>query len=134
MNPPPQFITESLSLFFVPSLFLEGIAGCLGCLVGQAPELAGDLVHRTVDVGLVLQEEGPDDAVVHHIRAVVGGGHVAPHEEAALGEPVEGHPREEDVREELNHGEHGKHNPVGEPAGVVFSAHGFESLQPNNAF
>jgi len=112
----------------VSLLLLEGIDGSLACLVSETSNLARDLVDGGIDVSLVLQEERPDDAAVDDIRAIVGSGHVAPNQESALGQPVEGHPGEEDVREELNHGEHGKHHPVGEPASIIFSAESFQSL------
>ena len=65
----------------------------------------------------MLEEVGPDDAVVDDGGALEGGH--APQEEGALHEPVHGDPPDEGVGEELSDGEDGEDDPVHQPLRVV---------------
>lgn len=53
-------------------------------LVGGLGRLVLDVLHHIVDLGFVLEEEGPDDAGVDQDGAVGGGGGHAPHQEGTL--------------------------------------------------
>merc|ERR1712212_1400158 len=92
-------------------------------------DLSSHIINGLVNAGLVLEEEGPHDGAVNDIGAIeLGGGH-APHQEETLGKVVERHPGEEDVREELYHGENRKHHPVYEPTGVILFTTRFQGLK-----
>lgn len=54
-------------------------------LVSGLGRLVLDVLHHVVDLGFVLEEEGPHDAGVDQDGAVGGGGGHAPHQEGTLG-------------------------------------------------
>lgn len=54
-------------------------------LVGGLGRLVLDVLHHVVDLGFVLEEEGPHDAGVDQDGTVGGGGGHAPYQEGTLG-------------------------------------------------
>ena len=78
----------------------------------------GELGGDGVDDGLSLLESLADALVVEHESALEARGG-EPEDEAALGEAVARDPKHAVVREGLGDHEHGVHDPVGEPLGVV---------------
>jgi len=115
-------------VFFVELVLCGDVLGLLHGLLEDLAGLVLRLVHHVVDERLVLVEEGQDDAVVDHAGPVgLERGH-APDEEETLAEPVEGDPANQEVGEELEEGEEGEDNPVGQPLGVVLLHLGLQRL------
>lgn len=81
-----------------------------------------------VDLGLVLDQEGAEDAVVDGDSAVEGGDH-EPEEEDGLEEEVEGEPVQEDIGEGLDDRNESVHGPVGQPLLVILLLGGLEGLE-----
>ena len=75
-------MSRGLSFALVELLLGGVVLGLLDGGVGDLADMRGPLPDGVVDGGLVLEEVGPDDAVVDD-RGALEGGH-APQEEGAL--------------------------------------------------
>jgi len=76
----------------------------------------------------MFQDEWADELSVQEVGSVPWHGWEAPDEEAALKEPVERNPEEENVTEELHEVEAGVHHPVGQPLCVVIFVRTFDGF------
>lgn len=74
------------------------------------------------------QDEWPDELCVQEVGSIPWHRGEAPHQEAALKEPVERNPEEENVTKELNQVEAGVHHPVCQPLGVVIFVGAFDGF------
>lgn len=90
---------------------------------------AGRRVDCSIDSRLVAQEHGSDQLVVDDERPVCERIE-APDEESDFGQPVEGEPAQDQVREELEQTEERVHDPVREPLRVVVTAMRLQCMNP----